>query len=190
MLAGVLRLAILAGLACVLGAGSPISPSAWAQTAVPAGPSGPAVDDHPPAIDYHPNHRTLTVHVNDLPLQQVIEELSKQTHIRFRPPAPAQLFDNRPVTASFERMPIERAIKQLLGPSNTAMLYGTARTAGPGAQPVLKEVRVLDMGIIPSLASSNESTPTPFTRLLPEQLQARREEMLKHRGGTNAGSQR
>jgi len=168
------RVATLAVLAFASGAGSPISPSVWAQPAAPAGPSGSA-------IDYQSNNRTLTVHLNGLPLRQVIEELSKQTRIRFRPPAPDQTFDNRPVTASFERMPIERAIKQLLGPSNTAMLYGPAPDSGRGTQPALAEVRVLDLGVIPVAATNNEPATSPVIHLTPEQLRAQRETMQKQR---------
>ncbi|HUJ79073.1 MAG TPA: hypothetical protein VLY45_02015 [Nitrospiria bacterium] len=168
------RFTIIVVMSCLFALGATGLPAARAQTAAPPEPS--------PPIDYHPRDRTLTVNVNGMPLQQVIEELSRQTHIRFRPPAPDQTFDTRPVTASFQRMPIERAIKQLLGPSNTAMLYGTGRDAGSGTQPSLMEVRVLDLGIIPVAANSNESAGSPFPpRLSPEQLRSRRDEMLKRR---------
>jgi hypothetical protein len=156
-----------------LGVGAPLLSSAEAQTVSPATSSGQA-------IDYDHGNRTLSVHLNGLPLNQVMDELSKQTHIRFRPPAPAQTFDSRPVTASFERMPIERAIKQLLGPSNTAMLYGTARQPG-GGTPRLMEVRVLDLGVIPVLATSETPSTAPIIRMSPEALQARREEIQKRR---------
>jgi len=160
-------------------------PEAKAQTAIPAAPSGSP-------IEYHANQQTLTVHLNGLPLNQVMEELSKQTHIRFRPPDPAHTFDSRPVTASFERMPIERAIKQLLGPSNTAMLYGTTQST-EGIKPRLLEVRVLDLGIIPVVATSAiNSGPfvSPGSRLSPEELQARREEIQKRREERQARSNR
>jgi len=153
-----------------------------AQTVSPTTSSGPA-----PAIDYHPDNRTLSVHLNGLPLNQVMEELSKQTHIRFRPPAPDQTFDSRPVTASFERMPIERAIKQLLGPSNTAMLYGTAQQS-EGGTPRLMEVRVLDLGVIPVLATSETPSTAPIIRMSPEALAARREEIQKRREERQARS--
>jgi len=156
-----------------LNVGMPVLSSAEAQTVSPAIPSGQA-------IDYHHDNRTLTVHLNGLPLNQVMEELSKQTHIRFRPPAPAQTFDSRPVTASFDQMPIERAIKQLLGPSNTAMLYGATQQPG-GGTPRLMEVRVLDLGVIPVLATSESQSTDPIIRMSPEALKARREEILKRR---------
>lgn len=164
-----------------LGVGAPLLSSAEAQTVSPTTSSGQA-------IDYHPDNRTLSVHLNGLPLNQVMEELSKQTHIRFRPPAPAQTFDSRPVTASFERMPIERAIKQLLGPSNTAMLYGTAPQPG-GGKPLLMEVRVLDLGVIPVLATSTTPSTSPIIRRMsPEALKARREEIQKRREERKARS--
>jgi hypothetical protein len=168
-----LVLSVTALLVCAIGAGAPIPSSSQAQTSAPAGPSGQA-------IDYHAESRTLTVHLNGLPLRQVMEALSKQTHIRFRPPPPVQEFDSRPVTASFNRMPIERAIKQLLGPSNTAMLYGTVQQTG-GTTPRLLEVRVLDLGVVPVVATNDEPAPPPVMRLTPDQIQARREEMLKRR---------
>jgi hypothetical protein len=163
-----------------LGIGASLLSSVEAQTVSPSAASGPA-------IDYNPDNRTLSVHLNGLPLDQVMEELSKQTHIRFRPPPPAQTFDSRPVTAVFERMPIERAIKQLLGPSNTAMLYGTARQSG-GGQPRLMEVRVLDLGVIPVLATSEAPSTSPIIRMSPEALEARREEIQKRREERQARS--
>jgi hypothetical protein len=122
------------------------------------------------------------VHLNGLPLRQAMEELSKQTQIIFRPPAQTHTFDNRPITASFERMPIERAIKQLLGPSNTAMLYGRPQATGrAGNQVILTEVRVLDLGIIPIVATTaaTDAAPKPpaagyQNTLTPEQIQANR----------------
>lgn len=162
-----------------LGAGAPLLSSEEAQTVSPTTSSGPA-------IDYHPDNRTLSVHLNGLPLNQVMEELSKQTHIRFRPPEPDKTFDNRPVMASFERMPIERAIKQLLGPSNTAMLYETDHHAG-GTTPQLMEVRVLDLGVIPVVATQ-ENPSRPQTIFTPEQLQSRREAIQKRREERQARS--
>ncbi|MBI3620651.1 MAG: hypothetical protein HY208_00485 [Nitrospirae bacterium] len=124
------------------------SPSARAQTTAPVSPSNPE-------IEYHADKRTVTVHLNGMPLRQVIEELSQQTQIRFRPPAQAQAFDNRPITASLEQMPIERAIKQLLGPSNTVIIYGAQHTAnGRRNYPAITEVRVFDLGIIPIVATA------------------------------------
>lgn len=168
-----------------LGVGVPVLFSAEAPTVSPSPPSGQA-------IDYHPDNRTLTVHLNGLPLDQVMDELSKQTHIRFRPPDQGKTFDSRPVTASFERMPIERAIKQLLGPSNTAMIYGMAHTAGQAAQPGLTEVRVLDLGVIPSAVQTGSIDDgrerSPVIRLSPEELQARREALQKRRDEKQAHS--
>jgi hypothetical protein len=103
------------------------------------------------------------------------------------PPPPAKEFDSRPVTVSFERMPMERAIKQLLGPSNTAMLYGTAKQA-KGGIPRLLEVRVLDLGVIPVLATSETPSTSPIIRMSPEALQARREEIQKRREERQARS--
>jgi hypothetical protein len=163
-----------------LGVEAPFFSSTEAQTVSPATSSGPAVD-------YHPDNRTLSVHLNGLPLNQVMDELSKQTQIRFRPPPPDHTFDSRPVTASFDRMPIERAIKQLLGPSNTAMLYGTAQQPG-GGKPRLMEVRVLDLGVIPVLATSETPSTAPIIRMSPEALQARREEIQKRREEKQARS--
>lgn len=170
----ILNLSATALLACVVGVGAPLPSSARAQTAAQAGPAKSA-------IDYHSKSRTLTVHLNGMPLRQVMDDLARQTHIRFQPPPPEKEFDSRPVTASFERMPIERAIKQLLGPSNTAMLYGTAPHSG--SAPRLMEVRVLDMGVIPVVATNDEPAPSPppLLRMTPEQLQARREAAQKRR---------
>jgi hypothetical protein len=147
-----LFLSATALLACAVETGAPVLPSAEAQTVSPAASSGSA-------IDYHPDNRTLTVHMNGMPLRQAMEELSKQTHIRFQPPPPEKEFDNRPVTASFERMPIERAIKQLLGPSNTAMIYEAERKANSGGEEIiLAEVKVIDLGIIPVVATPTAET--------------------------------
>lgn len=157
----------------VMGAGTSALSDARAQTA----DSGASVGT---GLVYHADEQTLSAHLNNQPLNQVIEELSKQTRIHFRPPESDNTFDNRPVTVSFDRMPIDRAIKQLLGPSNTAMIYGTVRPGGHEAQPALVEVRVLDLGVIPVAATNDrQQAPSPLFRLTPEQFQARREEMQK-----------
>jgi hypothetical protein len=170
-----MRKSCLALAATLLLASSPVFIKVNAQTVSPTTVSGTAV------IDYQQDDQTLTVHLNGMPLDQVLETLSKQTHIHFLPPDPAKTFDSRPVTATFERMPIERAIKQLLGPSNTAMLYGTARHAGGGTTPRLLEVRVLDLGVVPIVATNVESAPSPAIRPNINDLQARREERRKIR---------
>jgi hypothetical protein len=157
-------------------AGTPVFSAAMAQTVSPTAASGTTT-----AIEYHQDDRTLTVHLNGMPLDQVMEMLSQQTHIRFLPPDSAKTFDSRPVTATFERMPIERAIKQLLGPSNTAMIYGTAQTTGASANPTLLEVRVLDLGVAPIVATNDEPASSPGFRPPPQGLQALREERRKIR---------
>ncbi len=177
---------MIAGVMVVALAGVSL-PEATAQSTAPASPSGPA-------IEYQTDKRTLTVRLNGLPLQQVMEELSRQTHIRFRPPAQTQAFDNRPITASFERMPIERAIKQLLGPSNTAIIYGAKRTAtGKDNHIVITEVRVFDLGIIPIVATAvasdggNQSTRSQNPAKLAEN-QAIRDAKKQKRAEKKQGS--
>ncbi len=141
-------------------------------------------------IEYHPADQTMTVHVASMPLRQLLDAVTAQTAIHFRPPAPMQAFDNRPITRSFDRMPMERAIKQLLGPSNTAMIYGAQQTASRhGDTIVIREVRVIDLGVIPITASTadpndgrGESAATSNTRrFTPEELQARREAQQQKR---------
>jgi hypothetical protein len=126
---------------------------AWPQTAATAPLPAGAV------IDYHSEDHTLTVHVSALPLRQLLDVITTKTNIRFRPPAPMQEFDNRPVTRTFDRMPIERAIKQLLGPSNTAMIYAARPAAAGRAENILlREVRIIDLGVIPIVATAPGDT--------------------------------
>ena len=171
-----LFLSITALVAAIMGAGIFVLSTTMAQTADAGATAGTG-------IIYHADERTLSAHLNSLPLNQVLEEVSKQTHIQFRPPEPDKTFDNRPVTVSFDRMPIDRAIKQLLGPSNTAMIYGSVRPGGDGTKPALVEVRVLDLGVIPVAATNDRQAPSPLFRLTPEQFQARREAMQKQLEG-------
>ncbi|MEW6324374.1 MAG: hypothetical protein AB1515_03200, partial [Nitrospirota bacterium] len=133
-------------------------------------------------ITYDANDHTLTVHVTAMPLQQVLDAISAQSGIRFQLPAPATALASQRVTRSFERMGIERAIKQLLGPSNTAMIYETETKEHGGERIVLREVKVLEMGAAAvstpaSVPSETAATPPPVSYkslFTPEQIQANR----------------
>ena len=154
------------------------------STALPTfGQTGGATVSPPPGtiITYDAEDHTVTLNVTGVPLRQVLDAISAQSNIRFRLPASAPELDSRRITRSFERMALERAIKQLLGPSNTAMLYGTRKKTGNQEETmVLTEVRVLDMGIIPVAASTPETTANHAPAVsykdlfTPEQIQANR----------------
>lgn len=170
-MAGYSRTVLLALLlAHLIGA---VGGSALGQTtAEPESP--PAGSPTGAMIEYHQQDQTLTLHASAVPLRQLLDALSAQTRIRFKPPAPATEFDDRAVSCSFDRMPLERAIKQILGPSNTAMIYNSRRTSsGDDAQPVLAEVQVIDLGIVPIVATPDSQTargPTaaPRSSVLPD----------------------
>ena len=146
-------------------------PPAWGQT--PQAATGPLPDGS--VIEYHQKDGTLTVHVTAVPLRQLLATLSAQTHVQFKPPDPDTTFDDRPVTSSFNRMELERAIKQLLGPSNTAMVYAEKPVeAGNRYAIQLAEVKVISLGIIPVTATPSPaggvgagSTATPVPRAFP-----------------------
>jgi hypothetical protein len=165
-------------------------------------------------VEYDPNAQTLTARVTALPLRQLLGIITAKTNIRFQAPDSRSGFDNRPVTASFERLELERAIKRLLGPSNTIMLYGTQRPEGARHVAIrLTEVRVFDLGVIPSASTAvapQASEPSPrilHRQLLPapeqtqtnraaekdkraEKRQARQEKQGRSEGGQASGQGR
>jgi len=156
-----------------------VSSLAAAQTMPPPAPTLPAGA----LVEYDPDAQTLTARVTALPLRQLLGIITAKTDIRFQAPDPRSGFDNRPVTASFERLELERAIKRLLGPSNTIMLYDTQRPEGARHAAIrLTEVRVFDLGVIPSAATAvapqaSEPSPRVLHRQLlpaPEQTQTKR----------------
>lgn len=162
---------------------SAVAPLIWSITAPTFGQTDGATASPPSgaAITYDVKDQTLTLNVTAMPPRQVLDAISTQSNIRFRLPASAPELDSRRITRSFERMALERAIKQLLGPSNTAMIYGTRKKTGnQEATTVLTEVRVLDMGLIPVVASTTETTTNQAPAVsykdlyTPEQIQANR----------------
>ena len=142
------------------------------------------------AVSYNPKDQTLTVHVTSMPLNQLLESITSQTGVRFRTSSAANRFDGRPVTGSFDHLPLEQGIKQLLGPSNTAMLYGEqAATAGQPKRIVLQEVRVVDLDIIlvtttptAAIAKTIQTSPLPnYDPSVLEEIRANRAEKKAER---------
>jgi hypothetical protein len=72
----------------------------------------------PPVIEYR--NDTLTVKLVNIPLDQVLGELARQTHAEIR----GELTDNRHVTAQFEAVPLPEALDRLLADQNYALIYG------------------------------------------------------------------
>jgi len=150
---------------------------AWGQTTADSGalPDGSV-------IEYHKKDNTLTVRVTAVPLRQLLSALSAQTHIQFKPPDPDTTFDDRPVTSSLNRMELERAIRQLLGPSNTAMIYAEKPEAdGQNGSIHLAEVKVISLGIIPVTATpsppsggAGSGPPMPRTFARPDRMPSSR----------------
>jgi len=160
----------------------------WGQTQAAAGPLPDGS-----VIEYHQKDRTLTIHVTAVPLRQLLETVTAQTHIQFQPPDPDTTFDDRPVTCSFNRMELEQAIRQLLGPSNTAMIYSeTPSEAGQRDAIRLAEVKVISLGIIPVTATPSPAGGIGAGSVIPSgpRTFARPERAPSNRNGGAAGDQR
>ena len=62
----------------------------------------------------------LTVHVTDVPLPEVLEELSRQSGAEIR----GELREARTVSVDFEKVPLAQALARLLPEQNFALVYG------------------------------------------------------------------
>jgi hypothetical protein len=143
--------------------------------------SAPARSQNPVSdiqIHYRPGPATLGMSVPSAPLHDVLDAITRKTGIRFEVPSGM----NPVISRSFENLPMERAIKQLLGNSvNAAMIYVNSPDDRGRDRAVLKEVRILGgsvpaaSGPVAAVAPPVSAAP-PIQRLTPEEIKARRDE--------------
>jgi hypothetical protein len=132
----------------------------------------------PITVKYLPKTDTLDVTAVSVPLRDVLAAITAKTGIAFVLP-PGM---NPTISPSVQGLPLERAIKQLLGASrNTAMIY-TARFDRQGREElILSQVMLLEGGIAASGSAIPVAAPVAppvqkMPSLSPEELAARRAE--------------
>ena len=101
-------------------------------------------------IQYDKKSGTLTVHVQDMPLNEVLQTVSAESGLKLS----IQADLNRPVTMDFTTVPLDKAIHRLVQPNSSAMIYSKKEDG----EVVLTSVKVFDKGSTPS---SPENLPTP-----------------------------
>lgn len=151
--------------------------------------SGWAQPVEPIQVSYKSNSRLLSIEADGVPLRTVLDKISTVTGLRFYV-APGI---NPPVSRSLNELPVERAIRLLLGPdSNSVMIYDTETDANGKERSKLAEVRILEVGssisqgraagASQSSVSGSPGTPatgsvgSPLMQLTPEEIAARRAE--------------
>ena len=97
----------------------------------------------------------LTVKVESMPSGRVLAEIARLTGIRASasPATQATL-----LTADLEDMDIETALGRLLAGHDHVLVFGPAPTAGPGARPALREVRLF------AVAATSAAAPAGAAR--------------------------
>lgn len=143
----------------------------------------------PLQVTFRQHERKLSVQAESVPLRTVLDKVDKLTGITFWV-APGI---NPAISRNVPDLPIERAIKHVLGPrANYVMIYSDELDAEGNARPVLAEVRVLEGGVIeagegsagmsggavtaapPPVAPAPDASAAP--QLSPEELAARQAE--------------
>ena len=120
-------------------------------------------------IEYNPRDQTLTVQLRALPLGQLLRLLTEETGVRFRLFPSAAQSAGQVITRSFDRVPLERALKQLVGRANSAMVYTSQRDSSGHIRVVLTEVQILGVGeqVEPIITSRPRTTPLRADRPTP-----------------------
>lgn len=133
----------------------------------------------PLQVTFQPNERRLGVEAEAVPLREVLDKVNKLTGVKFWV-APGI---NPPISRNVPDLPIERAIKHVLGPrANFVMIYADVTDAEGNTRAVLDEVRVLEGGVIdPGDGSAADAAPPPnaptgLPQMAPEELAARQAE--------------
>lgn len=103
-------------------------------------------------IHYDKKAGTLTLHVQEMPLNEVLQTVSAASGLKLS----IQADLNRPVTMDFTAVPLDKAIHRLVQPNSSAMIYSKKEDGVV----VLTSVKVFDKGGAPS---SPENLP-PITR--------------------------
>lgn len=120
-----------------------ILPTILATTTMAAGPTE--------GIQYDKKTGTLTVHVQDMPLNEVLQMVSAASGLKLS----VQADLNRPVTMDFTAVPLDKAIHRLVQPNSSAMIYSKKEDGAV----VLSSVKIFDKGGTPS--SPSENLPMP-----------------------------
>lgn len=134
----------------------------------------------PLQVTFQSKEHRLGVEAAAVPLRDVLDKVNKLTGVKFWV-APGI---NPAISRNVPNLPIERAIKHVLGPrANYVMIYADVTDAEGNARAVLDEVRVLEGGIIdPGDGSAAAAAPPPpsastgLSQMSPEELAARQAE--------------
>jgi hypothetical protein len=95
-----------------------------------AGPAGLRADEDVPPVTLRVSEGRLSLDARDAPLQTILDEIGDRTglRVRFDDPAQAQIGDEL-VTVSFERVPVEEALRRLLRGRDFVLVYSPGRLA-------------------------------------------------------------
>lgn len=96
--------------------------------------------DAPPERVIEYRNDALTVRLDKVPLNEVLEEIARQTHAEIR----GELGVSREVTARFDDVPLSEALDRLLDNQNYALIY-----ASDGS---LRAIPLLNGSLIPSVS--------------------------------------
>jgi hypothetical protein len=102
-------------------------------------------------VHYDKKAGTLTVHVQETPLNEILQAVSVASGLKLS----IQGDLNRPVTMDLTAVPLDRAIHRLVQPNNSAMIYSKKEDGAI----VLTSVKVFDRG--GTLSSPPENLPMP-----------------------------
>ena len=101
-------------------------------------------------VKYDKKSDTLTVHVQDMPLNEILQTVSAASGLKLS----IQADLNRPVTMDFTAVSLDKAIHRLVQPNSSAMVYSKKEDGAV----VLSSVKIFDKG---GASSSPENLPTP-----------------------------
>ena len=96
----------------------------------------------------------LTVRLVNVPLSEVLDELSRQTGAEIQ----GRMVDVREVSADFEAVPLPEALHRLLGNQNFALIYGDK---GLKAVKLLGEARVSNATVTTAWSAPGTTIPAP-----------------------------
>lgn len=104
----------------------------------------------------------LSANVTDMPVRSLILELGRQSGARVR----IDGLENRTVSDSFERLPLEEALRRLLGDRSFTLIYSQEQNVeGHTISPRLKELRVFGgEGAVVTSPGRQPKTSAPSTR--------------------------
>jgi len=127
----------------------------WRRTAAPVALAvavllGAGVRGTPAERLIRYENETLTVRLTNVPVAEVLDEVGRQTGAAVRGPRPAGA-----VSAAFEAVPLDEALKRLLGAQNFALVFADGGR--------LKAVRFLAVPEDPAAAPPAEAAPARAT---------------------------